>query len=85
VPESHGGTEGKRPLERLAEPTGGRVFSVSHKMPLERVFAEIADEMRHQYSLGFTPESHDAAFHKLEVKVKRPGMKPAARNGYYAR
>ena len=36
-------------------------------------------------SLGFTPESHDGQFHKLEVKVKRPGMKPASRNGYYAR
>jgi VWFA-related protein len=85
VPESHGGTDGKRPLEKLADPTGGRVFSVSSKMPLERVFAEIADEMRHQYSLGFTPESHDGQFHKLEVKVKRAGMKPATRNGYYAR
>jgi VWFA-related protein len=85
VPESHGSVDGKRPLERLAGPTGGRVFSVSSKMPLERVFAEIADEMRHQYSLGFTPESHDGQFHKLEVKVKRPGMKPASRNGYYAR
>ena len=39
VPESHGGTDGKRPLEKLAEPTGGRVFSLSGKMPLERVFA----------------------------------------------
>jgi Ca-activated chloride channel family protein len=85
VPESSGGRDGQRPLERLAGPTGGRVFSVSQKMPLERVFAEIADEMRHQYSLGFTPESHDGRFHKLEVRVKRPGMKPAFRNGYYAR
>jgi Ca-activated chloride channel family protein len=85
VPESYGAGDGRRPLEKLAEPTGGRVFSVSVKMPLERVFAEIADEMRHQYSLGFTPEKRDGAYHKLEVRVKRPGMKPAARSGYFAR
>jgi Ca-activated chloride channel family protein len=85
VPESRGGGDGKRPLEKLSEPTGGRVFSVSAKMPLERVFAEIADEMRHQYSLGFTPHVRDASFHKLEVRVTRPGMKPTARSGYFAR
>jgi len=85
VPRTYGGSEGKRPLDKLSEPTGGRTFSVSAKMPLERAFAEIADEMRHQYSLGFTPEKRDGEFHKLEVKVKRAGMKLTTRNGYYAR
>lgn len=85
APRSYGASNGKRPLEKLSEPTGGRTFSVSEKMPLERAFAEIADEMRHQYSLGFTPEKRDGEFHKLEVKVKRPGTKAASRSGYYAR
>jgi len=86
VPESYGGMgDGKHSLGKLADPTGGRVFTVSAKLPLEKVFAEIADEMRHQYSLGFTPASRDGAFHRLEVKMKQPGMKPGARNGYYAR
>jgi len=84
VPESAANSDGRRPLSRLSEPTGGRAFSVSEKMPLERVFAEIADEMRHQYSLGFTPAARDGGFHKLEVIVKRPGFKPQSRNGYYA-
>jgi VWFA-related protein len=86
VPESRDSADGMKALERIAEPTGGRAFHVSKRMPLERVFAEIADEMRHQYSLGFTPASHekDGSFHKLEVKVLRPGLKAAARNGYYA-
>jgi len=85
VPGGYPGGEGRRPLEKLSEPTGGRVFSVSPKMPLERVFAEIADEMRHQYSLGFTPGTRDGEFHKLEVRVKKAGMKPTARSGYFAR
>jgi VWFA-related protein len=84
VPESAGSSDGRHPLARLSEPTGGRVFSVSEKMPLEQVFAEIADEMRHQYSLGFTPAARDGSFHKLQILVKRPGFKPQARNGYYA-
>lgn len=85
VPRSYGGSDGKRALEKLSEPTGGRTFSVSTKMPLESAFAEIADEMRHQYSLGFTPEKRDGEFHKLEVRVKRAGTKVASRNGYYSR
>ena len=85
VPESRDPGEGHHPLARLAEPTGGHVFEVSGKMPLESVFSEIAEEMRHQYSLGFTSAARDGLFHKLEVRVKRPGMKPAARTGYYAR
>jgi Ca-activated chloride channel family protein len=86
VPATTASSEGMGPLQRIAAPTGGQAFHVSPKLPLGEVFAEIADEMRHQYSLGFPPPATDnpGAFHKLEVKVLRPGMKVQARSGYYS-
>ncbi len=85
VPESRGYVDGRGELEKLAKATGGRMFEVDKKMPLERAFREIAGEMRHQYSLGFAPEKRDGEYHKLEVKVKKAGMKVTAREGYWAR
>lgn len=84
VPQSASYPAGSGPLERLAKATGGRMFDVGNKMPLERAFAEIAGEMRHQYSLGFTPGERDGKYHKLEVKVRRSGMKVSAREGYWS-
>ena len=78
--------EGFAALEKLSEPTGGRAFHVDRKMPLETVFARIAEEMRHQYGLGFTPSAGDPVnqFHKLQVKCVRAGLKVQARTGYYS-
>jgi Ca-activated chloride channel family protein len=80
------GATGMHPLRSLAEPTGGRAFHVDKSLTLEQVFTEIGEEMRNQYAIGFTPldAKKDGSFHKLEIKVLKPGLKPQARNGYYA-
>ena len=53
---------------------------------LQKAFDEIAAELRSQYSLGYTPtnRAHDGKFRKIEIKVKRPGLRVQARRGYYA-
>jgi Ca-activated chloride channel family protein len=77
---------GAQELAKLSEPTGGRMFHVSDKLPLEKVFAEIQEEMRNQYGLGYKPPdpATDGAYHHLEVRCTRPGVKVQARTGYYA-
>ncbi len=72
-------------LERLAEPTGGRAFDAMRKMQLGAAFDAIGDEMRHQYGLAFTPPERGKTldFHKIEVRLKKPGLKAQARAGYY--
>jgi Ca-activated chloride channel family protein len=72
-------------LRSLSDPTGGRMFDLTSKMPLKEIFATIEDELRHQYSLGFVPSDASAsgAFHKLQVRVRRDGMHVLARKGYY--
>jgi len=69
----------------MAEQTGGRLITVSHPDKLSKAFQEISDELRSQYSIGYTPtnEKHDGTFRKIEVKSK-DGYKIQARKGYYA-
>ena len=73
-------------LKRMSGDTGGRVFRVTRSNPLERIFADIQEEMRSQYSIGYTPTNttKDGSFRKIKLKTKRKGLKVQARKGYYA-
>ena len=51
---------------------------------LSGTFARVAEELHRQYALGFEPEKLDGKTHKLEVKVKKPGLKVRARKHYVA-
>jgi len=72
-------------MSHLAEQTGGRAISVGRTDKLSKAFSEISNELRSQYSIGYTPtnEKHDGSFRKIEVKSK-DGYKIQARKGYYA-
>ena len=72
-------------LQAMSDQTGGRTFRLGGKTTLQTVFAEIEEEMRHQYTIGYPlPEgSRNGDFHKLEVKPLKPGLSVQARNGYY--
>jgi VWFA-related protein len=72
-------------MRDLAEQTGGRVISVNRPDKIGSAFTEISNELRSQYSIGYTPldARRDGSFRKIEVKVKN-GMKAQARKGYYA-
>jgi VWFA-related protein len=72
-------------MSHLAEQTGGRAISVGNPDKLGKAFAEISNELRSQYSVGYTPtnDRHDGTFRKIEVKSK-DGYKIQARKGYYA-
>ena len=50
---------GKKVLEQMLPETGGRFFEVSKKEPLEKVYEEIEEDLRHQYSLGYSPDRED--------------------------
>ena len=71
-------------LEKIAKETGGGYFELDKTESLAGTFARVADELHRQYALGFEPTKLDGKSHKLEVKVKRPGMKVRARRSYIA-
>jgi Ca-activated chloride channel homolog len=73
-----------RNLRRLSEETGGGFFLLKKKDDLGPTFTRVAQELHSQYVLGFSPEVLDGKVHKLEVRLKRPGLVPRARKSYVA-
>jgi Ca-activated chloride channel family protein len=73
-----------RGLRRVSEETGGGFFHLKKKDELGPTFTRIAQELHSQYVMGFSPETLDGKVHKLELKIKRPGMTARARKSYVA-
>jgi VWFA-related protein len=72
-------------LPRIAAETGGGYFELTSANNLFATFTRIADELHRQYALAFTPTNLDGKTHKLEVRVRRPGVVVRARKTYVAR
>ena len=71
-------------LNRFATETGGGYFDSKKDADLNTSFTRIAQELRSQYLLGFSPTALDGKVHRLEVRVKRPGLKARSRRSYTA-
>ena len=57
-------------LKRMAEATGGRAYFPRNAKEFKEVYAEIAQLVRHEYSLAFTPAVRDGLVHSMEVRVE---------------
>lgn len=79
--------DGKKVLQRLSKETGGRFFEVTKKEPIDQIYADIQEELRNQYNLGYTPDKASAAygFHKIDLTTDKKELTVQARDGYYAR
>jgi VWFA-related protein len=75
---------GKKALARIAQETGGTVIEVARVRNLEAAYRRIEEELRHQYSLGYTPATRGARYRKLRVTVNQRGLTVQARDGYFA-
>lgn len=71
-------------LNRFANETGGGYFDLKKDADLNSSFTRIAQELRSQYLMGFTPAALDGKVHRLEVRVKRAGLKARSRRSYTA-
>jgi Ca-activated chloride channel family protein len=72
-------------LPKIAAATGGGYFELMSTSDLISAFARVAEELHHQYVLGFTPQTLDGKIHKLDVRVTTAGLNPRARKTYLAR
>jgi Ca-activated chloride channel homolog len=77
-------TRPDRSLRKLADETGGGYFELDQRDQLTTTFTRVSEELHSQYVLDFSPQARDSKVHKLEVRVKRPGMKARARKSYVA-
>ncbi|HVH71341.1 MAG TPA: VWA domain-containing protein, partial [Candidatus Dormibacteraeota bacterium] len=57
-------------LRELSQITGGRVYFPKNQRDFDRAYAEIAQLIRHEYSLAFTPPAHNGQIHWITVTVK---------------
>jgi VWFA-related protein len=72
-------------LQKYATQTGGDAFYGGKQEELERLYADVTEEARNQYTLTFQPTGVDASrdYHPIEVRVRRPGLSILTREGYY--
>jgi VWFA-related protein len=76
--------DGKKILEQISKETGGRLFEVSKKETVEKIYSEIEEELRNQYSLGYPlDKAAGAGYHRLQVTTKQKDLIVQARDGYY--
>ena len=84
------GMQGQSFLDELASVTGGKAFYPQTDVEMDEIFERIALELRHQYSIGYTPKDFkpDGKLHKVKVKVKPPRGLPRltvrSRENYFA-
>jgi Ca-activated chloride channel family protein len=57
-------------LKQMAEATGGRAYFPASEKGFSAACAEIAQLVRHEYSLAFAPPVRDGAVHSIEVRVE---------------
>jgi VWFA-related protein len=78
--------DGKKTLKQIAQETGGGFFEVSKKESIEQIYTQIQEELRNQYSLGYTPDrtKGNPGYHKIHVTTQQKGLTVQARDGYYA-
>jgi VWFA-related protein len=82
-----GGYSGEGEMKKLTSETGGRVIEVGNKFDkLKEGFDQIANELRSQYNIGYTPSNTqlDGTFRKVEIHTNDKDYKIQSRNGYYA-
>lgn len=79
-------TAAKR-LEELANLTGGRVFPSRSLAEMTPVIEQVGEELRSLYSVAYRPSNQDfrGEWRKVEVRLKKQGLRLRARSGYFAR
>ena len=76
----------ERALQALTKATGGQSYFPDSVSEVEGTTQQVANDIRNQYVLGYTPsnEALDGNFRRIEVKVKGRGLSVRTRTGYYA-
>ena len=79
--------DGKKIMQQIADETGGRFFEAKKKENFDAIYKEIADELRQQYMLGYTPDAASEAdgFHRISLTTKKKDLYVQTRAGYYGR
>jgi VWFA-related protein len=76
---------GKKILQEIAQQTGGRFFEVKKKDSVDDIYAQIAEELRTQFMLGYTPpKDQTSGYHSIHLTAKKKDLQVQTREGYYS-
>jgi VWFA-related protein len=81
--EAH--TDGKKVLTEITTKTGGQMFEATKKHTVDQIYSEIAEELRSQFILAYTPDKSSAepGYHRISLAAKDKDMRVQTREGYY--
>ena len=73
-------------LRKIAYETGGRVLYPNNFGQLDNIYAEVDEELRSQYTLGYVSSNKikDGSYRRIQARVAQSGVVVSARPGYYA-
>ena len=83
------GEEAKKPLfksslQYFARYSGGTAYQKWGKDTVQQALNQIATEIHSQYEIAYSPQSPiQVGYHRIEVEVRRPGVKVRARTGWF--
>jgi VWFA-related protein len=85
VNAGRGMNRGRMVMKRLARETGGGFFEVTSADPIDKIYTQIEEELRSQYSIGYTPDQDGPSgkYRKLKLTTKQEGLIVRTRDGYY--
>ena len=80
------GVDGKKIMQQIAERTGGHAYDARKKEDLEPIYNLVAEELRSQYLLTYTPDKPDTegGFHKVALKANKDEYSVSIPEGYFA-
>jgi VWFA-related protein len=72
--------------KKITDETGGRMIIVRNEKNLEQAFDQISEELRSQYTIGYTPsnKARDGGYRKIRLDMKNKDYSALTRRGYYA-
>jgi VWFA-related protein len=56
-------------LKEIADATGGRAYFPENGKAFQETYRQVAQLVRHEYSIAFAPPAQDGAIHEIDVKV----------------
>jgi VWFA-related protein len=77
--------DGRKVLQRISRETGAHFFEVSRRLPIDKVYESLEEELRSQYSIGYTSDSTSTSreFRRVHLTTKQKTLTVQTREGYY--
>ncbi len=73
-------------MRDYANDSGGDIYFATKKEQMEKLYSQITEQARHEYTLAYVPKVRSTTpdYHTVRVEMLREGLTAETRRGYYA-